>query len=69
MCFYDDGRIWRVIFERYDEEIDSKQVLDNICDYLGDYTEYDSEWNEYEWETDEIELAFYVDERVYFDLP
>lgn len=69
VCFFDDGKIWRVIFERYDEEIDSKQVLDNICDYLGGYTEYDSEWNEYEWETNEIELAFYVDERVYFDLP
>ena len=69
ICFYDDGSIWRVIFERNDDVIDSKKALDNICDYLGDYAEYDAEWNEYEWETDEIELMFYVDERTYFDLP
>ena len=69
ICCYDDGSIWRVTFKRHDKEIDTQQVIDSICDYLGDYLEYDTERNKYEWVTDEIELMFYVEERIYFDLP
>ena len=62
----DESDIYKVIFERDCDEYDSDAVVDEICDYLGDYSLYDAEWNEYEWETDDLELRFYVDERVYF---
>ena len=62
----DENDIYQVIFERDSDEYDSDAVVDEICDCLGDYSLYDSEWNEYEWETDDVELLFYVDERMYF---
>lgn len=56
----------QLIFERDSDDYDSDAVVDDICDCLGKYSEYDAEWNEYEWYTDKLELLFYVDERMYF---
>ena len=65
--FSSDGNHFdQMIFERDSDEYDSDAVVDELCEYLGDYAEYDSEWNEYDWLTDDLELSFYVDERVYF---
>lgn len=62
----DGNHFDQVIFERDSDEYDSEAVVDELCEYLGDYSEYDSEWNKYEWLTDDLELLFYVDERMYF---
>lgn len=62
----DEKDIYQVIFERDSSEYDSNAVVEEICEYLGDYLEYDSEWNKYEWESHNLELSFYVDERMYF---
>lgn len=56
----------QLIFERDSDDYDSDAVVEEICDCLGKYSEYDAEWNEYEWYTDKLELLFYVDERMYF---
>lgn len=56
----------QLIFERDSDDYDSGAVVDEVCDCLGKYSEYDAEWNEYEWYTDKLELLFYVDERMYF---
>lgn len=48
--------------------VENREGINTICDYLGNYLEYDAECNKYEWESDEIELVFYNDERIYFDM-
>lgn len=68
VCCYDDGSIWRIIFERDQETIDEQKILKNICQYLGDYAEYNPEYNSYQWKNDDIEVEFYINERIYFDL-
>lgn len=64
----DNDIVSRVIFERNEEISDVYEVVEDISNCLGNYDEYDSEWNKYEWETDELSIDFYVDERIYFDI-
>lgn len=61
-----ENDVYQMIFERDSDKYDADAVVDEICNCLGKYVEYDAEWNEYEWRTNELELLFYVDERVYF---
>ena len=69
ICIAKDGTVWRVIFERYneDEEIDVEETIDIISNSLGDYSEYDSEWNDYVWETKKLQVDFWPEERTYID--
>lgn len=62
-----DDKITRVIFERDEEISDVDKLIKNISECLGNYDEYDSEWNKYEWRVDGLELTLYVEERIYFD--
>lgn len=61
-----DGEVYKVIFIRAEGEVVTEDVINEIQTYLGNYTEYDSKWNKYVWETDNLELSLYVDERIYF---
>lgn len=67
VCVLDDGSVWRVIFEPLDESLADDSVVDVIKASLGDYIEYDSEWNCYTWRTDSLEIEYWIDERTYFD--
>lgn len=67
VCVRDDGTVWRVIFEPENESLADESIVDTIVKSLGDYLEYDSEWDYYLWETDDLEIAFWIDERTYFD--
>lgn len=64
---YSDDSIGRVIFERDEEKIDIDKIVASVSEYLGEYDEYDSEWDTYTWATDDIQVELYVDERIYFD--
>ena len=68
ICYLDE-EIYQVIFKRNIENYDSDAIVNGISQVLGKYDLYDEEWNEYEWYTDTLELYFYVDERIYFNLP
>lgn len=67
ICLLDDGTVWRIIFEPDSTSKDADMVVDAINSCLGTYEEYDYEWEKYRWVTDELELMYYVNERIYFD--
>lgn len=56
-----------MLFIRNDGVDVTDDIIDTICECLGDYIEYDEEWNKYEWSTNKLELALYADERIYFE--
>ena len=64
----DDGTVSQVIFVRDDEIQNVDKIVNDISACLGDFDDYDAEWNRYEWETDILRLILYVDERIYFEL-
>lgn len=69
VCCWSDDEVWRVIF-RWNEEtkFDVEKVVDDISKSLGEYTDYDLKYDCYTWETENLEIQFYVDEGVWFDL-
>lgn len=67
ICVSDDGTVWRVIFEPEDESLANESVVEIITASLGEYIDYDSEWDNYTWKTDNLEIAYWIEERTYFD--
>lgn len=67
VCVSDDGTVWRVIFEPEDESLADKSIVDVITAALGDYIDYDSEWDYYTWKTDNLEIAYWIEDRTYID--
>jgi len=67
VCVSGDGTVWRVIFEPEDESLADESVVDVISASLGDYIDYDSEWDYYTWKTDNLEIAYWIDDRTYID--
>lgn len=68
--FNDNGEIHKVIFRYGEEEFDAKQVADSVCDYLGDFFEYNPKYDSYKWKNEEINIivSFYPSDGIWFDL-
>lgn len=67
VCISDDGTVWRVIFEPEDESLATRSVVDVISASLGDYIDYDSEYDYYTWRTDNLEIEYWIEDRTYID--
>ena len=63
----DEEQVWRVVFKPDERGKNQEKIIDAIIDFLGEYKEYDSEWDSYTWETNTLEIEFYAEENIYFD--
>lgn len=66
---HNDGEIWRVIY-RWDDKNDFNvdRVVKSICGDLGDYDEFDDEWECYTWKSNGLEVQFYAEQGIWIDL-
>jgi len=67
VCMWDDGTVWTILFDPDDESLADESIVDGITASLGEYIEYDSEWDYYVWETDTLEIEYWIGERTYID--